>query len=241
MARFVYVSVRPQEGAAEAEYESFRSAAGLEPHELDRIDLVRERLPEDAFDTWHGFFIGGSPFNVTDPESSKTTAQRALEADLARIAERAAAGTNAALFTCYGIGIATRTIGGDVTRGYPEDTGPTVVHVTDEGRRDPLFGPLAASFAALTAHKEGSATPPPGAVLLATNDACPVQAYRVGEKLYATQFHPEPTAKAFVERMAVYRNDGYFDSGDFDAIAARVSSASLTEPARIIRAFASQI
>ena len=49
-------------------------------------------------------------------------------------------------------------------------------------------------------------------MLLASNDGCPVQAYRVGDRLYATQFHPEPTAKAFTERMAVYRDDGYFDS-----------------------------
>ena len=37
-----------------------------------------------------------------------------------------------------------------------------------------------------------------------------MQAYRVGERLYATQFHPEPTTRAFTERMAVYRDDGYF-------------------------------
>ena len=38
--------------------------------------------------------------------------------------------------------------------------------------------------------------------------------------------------------MAVYRDDGYFDRGDYDAIAARVLAASLSEPPRILRAFA---
>lgn len=238
MRPLVYLCVRPQEGAAAAEYESFRSAMRLSEQELERWDLVRAPLPDDAADRWRGVVVGGSPFNVTDPESTKTDVQRRLEADLARLARDAAAGSIAALFTCYGIGIATRALGGEVTRAYPEDTGPTTVSLSPEAATDPLFGALADTFAALTAHKEGTAALPPGAVLLATNKACPVQAYRVGERLYATQFHPEPTGRAFTERMAVYRDDGYFAASDYDLIAGRVLAASLTEPVRILRAFA---
>lgn len=241
MARLLYVCVRPQQGAAEAEYESFRTGARLEPADLDRLDLVRDRLPADAFERWDGFLIGGSPFNVADPESTKTDPQRALEADLERIAEAGASGGTSALFTCYGIGIVTRLLGGTVSRAYPEDTGPVTVSLTEEGGRDPLLGGLASRFTALTAHKEGAAEPPPGAVLLATNEGCPVQAYRVGDRLWATQFHPEPTTKAFTERMAVYRDDGYFDAADYDALAARVLAASVTEPPRILRAFARRV
>lgn len=238
MAPLVYLCARPQAGAAEAEYESFRAAMRLDEAALERWDLVRDPLPDDFASRWRGAVVGGSPFNVSDPESSKTDVQRRVEDGLARLAAAAAAGETAALFTCYGIGVATRVLGGDVTRAYPEDTGPTVVTLTDEGRRDPLFGPLAQSFTALTAHKEGTGTLPDGAVLLAENDGCPVQAYRVGTTLYATQFHPEPTGRAFTERMAVYRDDGYFAAGDYDAIAAQVLAASLSEPPRILRAFA---
>jgi GMP synthase (glutamine-hydrolysing) len=238
-APLLYVCVRPQQGAAAAEYESFRTAMHLDEHRLARHDLVREPLPDGAFERFAGFLVGGSPFNVTDPESTKTDAQRRLEADLARIAERTAAGDGpAALFTCYGIGIATRTLGGTVSRAYPEDTGPVAVELTPDAGTDALFGGLAHRFTALTAHKEGTETLPPGAVLLARNEGCPVQAYRVGDRLYATQFHPEPTTAAFTERMAVYRDDGYFDSADYDAIAGRVLAASVTEPARLLRAFA---
>ena len=38
--------------------------------------------------------------------------------------------------------------------------------------------------------------------------------------------------------MAVYRDDGYFAAHDYDRIAATVLAASLTEPPRILRAFA---
>ncbi len=238
MAPLVYLCARPQRGAAEAEYRSFRDAMRLDEDGLERWDLVREHLPPDALTRWRGVVVGGSPFNVTDPESTKTPDQRRLESALADIAVAAADGRIAALFTCYGIGVATRALGGDVTRGYPEDTGPTPVALTDAGRRDALFGGIAERFTALTAHKEGTARLPDGAVLLAGNDACPVQAYRVGDRLYATQFHPEPTGAAFTERMAVYRDDGYFDARDYDMIASRVLSAALSEPPRILRAFA---
>jgi GMP synthase (glutamine-hydrolysing) len=235
----LYVCVRPQRGAAEAEYESFRTGARLERNQLESHDLVREPLPADAVQRYAGFFVGGSPFNMTDPESAKTEAQRRLEAELAHLASAAAEPDGpAVLFTCYGIGVATRVLGGEVSRAHPEDTGPTTIALTPEGQRDAVFGGLASRFTALTAHKEGSAVPPPGAVLLATNEDCPVQAYRYGDHLYATQFHPEPSAQAFTERMAVYRDDGYFASEDYEVISARVRAASITEPARVLREFA---
>ncbi|GLJ80044.1 glutamine amidotransferase [Microbacterium imperiale] len=238
MAPLVYVCVRPQQVAAEAEYASFRTAMGLTPSQLDRIDLTRDALPADAFTRWRGFVVGGSPYNATDAAETKAEAQLRLEADLARIADAAASDRTAALFTCYGIGVATEHLGGEISRDYPEETGPTEVALTDEGRTDPLFGGLPPTFAALTAHKEGTRTLPADAVLLATNPDCPVQAYRVGTRLYATQFHPEPTPRDFTERMTVYRNDGYFDAADYDRIAARVLSTPVTEPTRLLAAFA---
>jgi len=234
----LYVCVRPQQQAASAEYDSFQRATHLGEDRLAQHDLVRDPLPADVFDRYSGFLIGGSPFNTTDPESSKNDAQRRLEKDLETIAAKAAGEETAALFTCYGIGVVTRMLGGVVSRAYPEDTGPTLVELTAEGSADPILGGLATRFAALTAHKEGAATPPPTGVLLAKNDDCPVQAYRVGDRLYATQFHPEPTPKAFTERMAVYRDDGYFAAHDYENIAAQVLAASVTEPVRLLRAFA---
>lgn len=233
----LYLCVRPQEGAGAAEYESFRTAMRVDDATLVQHDLVRAPLADDVFDRYRGFVVGGSPFNVTDPESTKTDAQLRLEADLERIARAAAEGRTSAMFTCYGIGVAARALGGSVSRAYPEDTGPVVIELTPQGEADSLFGGLASRFTALTAHKEGVEQTPPGAVLLATNPACPVQAYRVGDRLYATQFHPELTAVGLTERMAVYRYDGYFPAEDYDVIAARVLAASITEPMRLLQAF----
>jgi len=234
----LYVCVRPQRGAAEGEYRSFRNATGLGPDLLHELDLVRDPLPADALERYAGFVVGGSPFNATDPDRSEV--QRRLESDLERIAAAALEGGPAAMFTCYGIGVVTRMLGGTVTRDYPEGTTAAGIELTDAGANDPLFGVMSRRFHAFTAHKESTTTAPTAAVLLATNEACPVQAYRVGDRLYATQFHPELTALDFTERMVFYRDAGYFDAAAFDAVAERVLAATVTEPVRMLRAFASR-
>jgi GMP synthase (glutamine-hydrolysing) len=234
----LYLCARPQRDAADAEYVSFQEGMGVGTDVLHRHDLVRDELPADVFERYAGFVVGGSPFNLTDPEAHKSDAQRRLEAHLERVAAEAAAARTTALFTCYGIGVVTRMLGGTVSRAHPEDTGPAAIRLVAEAHADALFAGLPDRFDALTAHKEGAGTVPPGAVLLAENDACPVQAYRVGDRLWATQFHPEPTTLAFTERMAIYRNDGYFPPADFETLSARVRAATVIEPARLLAAFA---
>jgi GMP synthase (glutamine-hydrolysing) len=240
-ARILYVCARPQREAAAAESLSFGRAMRLEPGALDELDLVRTALDPATLADYAGLVVGGSPFNVTDPEETKTDVQRRVEADLERIVGASADGGPVGLFTCYSIGVVTRMLGGTVSRAFPEDTGPTTVRVTEAGAADPLFAGLPETFTALTAHKEGTETLPPGAVHLAAGAACPVQAYRVGERVYTTQFHPEPTPADFIERMTVYRNDGYFDADDFDVIADRVRPAELDAPLILLRTFAARI
>lgn len=192
---------------------------------LDRLDLLHASLETVEWQQYDGFVIGGSPFNVTDADKSEH--QRAVEHDLERIARRVLDGEATALFTCYGIGVITRMLGGQVHTAQPERASATTVQLTDDGLADPLFGPSAPSLSVFTAHKEAAQETPPDAVLLATNDACTVQAYRVGERLYATQFHPEASPQDFADRMAVYRASGYFDPREYDSTERAILDASV--------------
>nr|WP_244301043.1 hypothetical protein [Leucobacter insecticola] len=54
--------------------------------------------------------------------------------------------------------------------------------------------------------------------VLAGSASCPVQAFRVGSNVYATQFHPELDTAAFTDRVRTYANHGYFDPIEVDAI-----------------------
>ncbi|HEY0278469.1 MAG TPA: type 1 glutamine amidotransferase [Solirubrobacterales bacterium] len=66
------------------------------------------------------------------------------------------------------------------------------VELTDEGRDDPLLGPLAPGFEAFQWHSYEFPLPP-GAVALARSDVS-LQAARIGELAWAIQFHPEVSA-----------------------------------------------
>ncbi|MDN3442716.1 GMP synthase [Microbacterium sp. APC 3901] len=234
MVSLLYVCVRPELGAADAEHASFRRALGVDV--VDRIDLLAEPLDPARLARYSGVVVGGSPFNVSDVE--KSAVQLRVEADLEHMARLAMDGRIAVFFTCFSIGVVTRMLGGDVTTDTPEPASATVIETTEAGAADPVFGPSSPALTVFTAHKESAAALPQGAVLLATNDACPVQAYRVGTHLYTAQFHPEPTPRDFADRMTFYRTTGYFDPDEFDAVQGQVLAASVTEGAALLRRFA---
>lgn len=230
----LYVCVRPELGAADAEHASFRRALGVDV--VDRLDLLTEPLDPARLARYSGVVVGGSPFNVSDAE--KSAVQLRVEADLEHIARRAIEGRIAVFFTCFSIGVVTRMLGGEVTTDTPERASATVIETTEAGAADPVFGPSSPALTVFTAHKESAAALPQGAVLLATNDTCPVQAYRVGTHLYTAQFHPEPTPRDFADRMTFYRTTGYFDPDEFDEVQGQVLAASVTEGAALLRRFA---
>lgn len=234
MASLLYVCVRPETGAADAEHASFRRALGVDV--VDRLDLLHGALPVERLRGYRGIVVGGSPFNVSD--TVKSAEQLRVEADLRTLADAAMAAEVAAFFTCFSIGVVTRMLGGEVVTDTPEPASATVIETTQAGAADPVFGPSGSALTVFTAHKESAAATPPGAVLLATNEACPVQAYRVGTHLYAAQFHPEPTPRDFADRMTFYRTTGYFDPDEFDAVQQQVLAASVTEGAALLRRFA---
>ena len=230
----LYVCVRPELGAADAEHASFRRALGVDV--VDRLDLLTEPLDPARLARYSGVVVGGSPFNVSDAE--KSSVQLRVEADLEHLARLAIERRIAAFFTCFSIGVVTRMLGGEVTSDTPESASATVIETTEAGAADPVFGPSSPALTVFTAHKESAAALPQGAVLLATNDTCPVQAYRVGTHLYTAQFHPEPTPMDFADRLTVYRTTGDFDPDEFDVVQGQVLSASVTEGAALLRRFA---
>ncbi|MDP3952051.1 GMP synthase [Microbacterium sp.] len=234
MASLLYVCVRPERGAAEAEHVSFQR--GLAVQNLDQFDLLAGPLTDEVLTRHDGFVIGGSPFNVTD--AVKSPLQQRVETDLERIAARALDSHAAAFFTCFGIGVVTRMLGGTLTLAHPEATRATQIRTTDAAATDPVFGPSAPALSVFTAHKESAVAAPADAVLLATNDDCPVQAYRVGTGLYATQFHPEPSPRDFADRMTFYRGNGYFDPEAFDAVEAEILAAQGVGGEDLLRRFA---
>jgi len=197
-------------------------------------------MPPIDLDEYSGIIVGGSPFNAGDPEDSKSDVQRRVEAEFDDLIDRVMERDYPFFGACYGVGLLTRHLGGVVDRTWPEEVGPTRVTLTEAGLADPVFGSLTSSFDAFVGHKEACSELPPGAVLLASGEVCPVQAFRVGANVFATQFHPELTNEGIVTRIRIYRDNGYFDPNTVDDVIASARASVVTEPAALMAAFVGQ-
>ena len=89
----------------------------------------------------------------------------------------------------------------------------------------------------LLGHKEACDDVPPGAVLLASSKACPVQMFRLQQNIYATQFHPEADAKVFRLRIEVYKDHGYFPAETAADLIAQVANEDTPFAQRILKRF----
>ncbi|MEC5150181.1 glutamine amidotransferase [Cryobacterium sp. GrIS_2_6] len=237
MKPFLLLASRPEDEAADDEYEGFLSAGGLTPADLHRVRLEAAPLPPIRLDDYSGIIVGGSPFNASDPEATKSAVQLRVERELQSLLDLVVARDFPFLGACYGIGLLTTHGGGVVDGTWPEDAGPTRVRLTEEGADDPLFGILEPDFEAFVGHKEACTVLPPGAVLLATGEDCPVQAFRVGRNVYATQFHPELTNASILTRIRIYRDNGYVKPDAWTEVIANIAAATVTQPANLMRAF----
>jgi GMP synthase (glutamine-hydrolysing) len=237
---FLLLASRSEDVAADDEYAGFLSSTGLTAAQLHRVRLESEPMPPIDLDEYSGIIVGGSPFNAGDPEDSKSDVQRRVEAEFDDLIERVMERDYPFFGACYGVGLLTRHLGGIVDRTWPEEVGPTRVTLTDAGLADPVFGNLTSSFDAFVGHKEACSALPPGAVLLASGEVCPVQAFRVGANVFATQFHPELTNEGIVTRIRIYRDNGYFDPNTVDDVIASARASVVTEPAALMAAFVRQ-
>ena len=208
---FLFLGVRPEDVAADDEYAAMLRCAGLDESDFPRIRLEQTPLGSIDLGEWSGIVLGGGPFQVSDPEEQKSDVQRRVEADLAALLDEVVARDFPFLGACYGIGTLGRHQGGVVDRRFGEPVGAIEVELTDEGWRDPLFSIADAQFGAFGGHKEALSELPAHAVALASSKRCPVQAFRVGTRVYATQFHPELDLEGLATRVDTYRHAGYFE------------------------------
>jgi GMP synthase (glutamine-hydrolysing) len=237
---FLLLATRAEDEAADDEYAAMLRAGGLEERQLHRIRLEAAPMPSLDLDRYAGVVLGGGPFNSSDPEDSKSATQRRVEAELRGLLDELVDRDFPFLGACYGVGTLGVHRGGTVDRTFGEPIGAVPVTLTDAGRGDPLLAGLPATFDAFVGHKEACRDLPPGAVLLASSPACPVQMFRVRTNLYATQFHPELDVAGLVTRIRIYQHHGYYRPETIDDIIASVSGAVVTEPPRILAGFVAQ-
>lgn len=104
---------------------------------------------------------------------------------------------------CLGHQLLAEALGGKVGRMAVPEVGVTATRLTPEGRGDPLLAGFGDEVRAFQWHGAEVQHLPEGAVTLAGNAACPVQALRIGRWAWGLQFHVEMTATTVTEWSAV--------------------------------------
>ncbi|ALC19692.1 type 1 glutamine amidotransferase [Streptomyces pristinaespiralis] len=120
---------------------------------------------------------------------------------------------------CLGSQLLAQVAGGIVRarHGRPE-FGSTQIRLRPEAADDPLLYGLGPAVPAIERHVDAITELPPDAVWLASSEACPHQAFRVGARAWGVQFHPEAEA----ERIAGWDRETLARQGfDRDRLHAR--------------------
>ncbi|MCP2637163.1 glutamine amidotransferase [Microbacterium sp. HD4P20] len=237
MKPFVLLATRAEDVPADEEYALFLRYSGLEERDLVRVRLEAGPMPRLDLDGLSGIFVGGGPFNASDPVETKSPVQRRVEAEFDVLLDEVVARDFPFLGACYGVGTLGAHQGAVIDRRYGEPISVVPVAKTRAGASDPLLDDLPVRFDAFVGHKEAISQLPATATLLASSPACPVQMFRVGANVYATQFHPELDVEGITTRIHAYAGHGYFGADELELTLAAVHRAAVSHPSRLLRAF----
>lgn len=179
------------------------------------VEVFRNQpLPDPA--TVAGVLVTGSPAMVSHRNDwSENTAGWLRQA-----AER----TLPMLGVCYGHQLIAHALGGVVgTNPNGRQIGTTMVDLLDP--EDRLLGGLGASRRFQVTHVESVLSLPPGARLLATTQMDPHHAFRIGDRIWGVQFHPEFDDLIMRGYLRVRRGELEAEGIDVDQLESRVSPA----------------
>lgn len=238
--RFLIIQLRPEDEAAESEFQAILRYGGLGDAEIVRARVEQTGLPEIELGEYAAIIVGGSPYDISTPEAAKTKAQKRLERDFMSLFERIVDIDFPFFGACSGNGLLGKFCGAHISRRFAEPVGGADIVLTEEGAKDPLLRGFPGNFRVLLGHKEACDDVPPGCVLLASSAACPVQMFRLKNNIYATQFHPEGDLEGFTTRINVYRNHGYFAPETAQDLIAAIAREDTPYAQRILDRFVSR-
>jgi GMP synthase (glutamine-hydrolysing) len=215
---FLILQLRPEDDTSDSEFEAILKYGELDPSNTHRLRIEKTGIPELSLDDYAAVIVGGSPFDISTPQHHKQPIQIKIEGDFKRLFDIIVEQDIPFLGACSGCGLLGSYLGTPISKQYGEPVGGAVVSVTDDGRSDDLLADFPEQIAVLCGHKEACDRLPQGAVLLLSSEACPVQMFRVGKNVYATQFHPEGDGAGFTVRIHAYKHHGYFPAEEADAL-----------------------
>lgn len=240
MKPFLILQLRPEDEAADNEFEAFLEKGGYTEDMVHRIRLDQESLPKDLrLEDYAGIIVGGGPGCVSDSADEKDPVEKRIEDEILGLMPAVCEQDFPFLGCCYGMGILGHHLSpGFVSKeNYGEAVGGVDCSVTPEGQLDPLMQGLPNKFRALVGHKEAVQDLPAGAVQLVSSEPAPYQMLRYGKNVYATQFHPEADAQGFETRIHIYKHKGYFPPETANELIEEIRKEDIRFPALILSNF----
>ncbi|MEW6753560.1 MAG: glutamine amidotransferase [Candidatus Latescibacterota bacterium] len=120
---------------------------------------------------------------------------------------------------CYGHQLLAHALGGQVADNPAgRQYGTVEVLLNGDGQADPLLGGLGATIRVQALHRQSVVRLPPGAQLLAGSARDPHQAFRVGERAWGLQFHPEFDVRSMAALIAERRQELAAEGQDPDGL-----------------------
>jgi GMP synthase (glutamine-hydrolysing) len=238
MKPILILQLRPEDETSDNEYEAFLRYGNLQQKDSVRMRIEETGIPESLeLSDYSAIIVGGSPFDISTPVGEKSSIQKQIEQDFSQLLEQVIAWDFPFLGACSGNGLLGSYLGVPISRKYGEAVGCVSLQITEAGKQDPLLAGFPDTIDVLLGHKEACDSLPQGAISLMTGDVCPVQMFRVGKNVYATQFHPEGDADGFATRIRVYRNHGYFKADQAENLIKEVSGVQTQYAQEILRRF----
>lgn len=221
MSQLLMVSLRTHglgASVAQAEYNDVIRSTGLKRDDLDHVVILDETYNLPDLSQYAGIIVGGSSLNITDSSdpAEYSSYQKHVHSLLASLAEQ----TIPVFLICFGASWLAYHSGGSVSHTWGEDSGGSLIELSDNGKQDVLCAGLPFTFQSMTGHTEAIETVNENLVVLATGPTCPFQLLRYKDTVWASQFHCEMDAQALQTRMDFYKDYGYFAPEDYDAIVA---------------------
>jgi GMP synthase-like glutamine amidotransferase len=156
----------------------------LDEHEIncEIVEVEKTAIPDPL--AYAAIILMGGPQHLYAAEHlpyfqvEKTLLRQAIAADIPTLG------------ICLGGQLLASALGADVRRHHLAEVGFYTIPLTSAGQRDPLFANLPGHQLAFHWHEDVFDLPPE-AILLASNENAPNQAFRYGSRAYGLQFHIE--------------------------------------------------
>lgn len=198
--RYLLLQIRnPDDPMRSQEVQCFTRALRCDRQQIKTLDLLSSVPSQSQIDRADILLLGGSgDYSATSDQPWLLPVLESL-----RMIHDQAKPTFA---SCWGFQAFARAMDGEVVNDPDRaEVGTHHVNLTEDGLRDPLFGPLGDSLYGQMGHQDRVSKLPAEATLLASTPLVENQAYRFKDKpIYCTQFHAELNRNDLLGRVRAY-------------------------------------